>query len=80
MIVEFVEKYVPLSAMEAGDTATSKDRTSFFICGYYYDPVLKNNVKVIHDVNDLTNQYTEKRDLSQPIKILKGGDKFICRR
>ena len=78
MNVQFVEKYVKLSDMEEGDTATSKDRGSFFVCGYHYDKVINTNVKVILDLNDLRNQYTDKRDMSQPVKILKSGDKFIC--
>lgn len=79
MNVEFIEKYVKLSDMKPGDTATSKDRESFFACGHYYDALKKQNVKIILDLNHLTDQYTEKRDMNQPIKILKAGDKFVCK-
>ena len=79
MHVDFVEKYVPLSAMKPGDTATSKDRESFFVCGHHYDTLKKQNVTIILDVNNLHDQYTEKRDMSQPVKILKLGDKFVCK-
>jgi len=80
MNVEFIEKYQPLSEMKEGDTATSKDRESFFVCGYHYDTLKKQNVKVIMDLNHLSNQYSEKRDMNQPVKILKPGDKFVCKR
>jgi hypothetical protein len=80
MVVTFVETYDKLSDMNAGETATSKDRESFFVCGYYYDEAQKQNVKVILDLNNLYDQYTERRNMSQPVKILKAGDKFICQR
>ena len=78
MNIEFLEKYSKLSDMKAGDTATSKDRESFFACGYHYDTLKKQNVLVIFDLNNLYDQYTERRNLDQPVKILKSGDKFIC--
>ena len=78
MEVVFHEKYVKLSDMKAGDVATSKDRAKFFVCGYHYCLFKKANIKVIHDVNNLHDQYTEKRDLTQPVKILKAGDNFTC--
>lgn len=80
MNVEFIEKYVKLSDMKEGDTATSKDRSSFFVCGYHYDTLKKQNVRIILDLNNLHDQYTEKRDMNQPVKILKSGDKFVCSR
>lgn len=80
MDVEFIEKYDKLSDMREGDVATSKDRTSFFVCGYHYDTLKKQNVRIILDLNGLFNQYTENRDMNQPIKILKGGDGFVCKR
>jgi len=79
MNIEFIEKYVKLSDMKAGDIATSKDRNSFFVCGYHYDNLKQQNVKVILDINNLYNQYTDGEDLTQPIKILKSGDQFICK-
>ncbi len=78
MDVQFIEKYEMLSDMKEGDTATSKDRTNFFVCGYHYDTLKKKNVRVILDLNNLFDQYTENRDMSQPIKILKRGDNFVC--
>jgi hypothetical protein len=78
MNVTFIERYVKLSDMKAGDTATSADRKSFFVCGHHYDKLQKQNVKIILDVNHLTNQYSEVRDMNQPVKILKEGDKFSC--
>jgi len=78
MHIEFIEKYVKLSDMKAGDTATSKDRESFFVCGYHYNFIAKQNELVIFDLNNLSDQYTENRNLDQPVKILKPGDKFIC--
>lgn len=80
MNVEFIEKYDKLSDMGEGDTATSKDRKSFFVCGHHYDTLKKQNVRVILDLNNLFDQYTEKRDMNQPVKILKSGDKFLCAR
>lgn len=74
---EFIEKYEALSDMQSGDVAVSKNRERFFICGIYYCPLKKQNIKVIHDMNNLNDQYSETRDLSQPVKILKGGDKFV---
>jgi len=78
MDVQFHEKYVPLSDMTAGQTAVSKDREAFFVCGWHMDALARKNKLVIHDMNNLHNQYTEKRDMSQPVKILKAGDKFTC--
>ncbi len=78
MNIEFIEKYDQLSDMKEGDTATSKDRTKFFVCGHHYDTLRKMNVKVILDLNNLFDQYTDKRSMSQPVKILGRGDRFIC--
>ncbi|GEM_PF-6873305 len=78
MDVEFIEKYEKLSDMKPGDTATSKDRKSFFVCGLQYDTLKKQNVKVILDLNNLCDQYTERRNMNQPVQILKSGDKFLC--
>ncbi|PCJ11107.1 MAG: hypothetical protein COB04_19580 [Gammaproteobacteria bacterium] len=79
MDVEFIEKYQKLSEMKEGDTATSKNRASFFVCGYHYDTIKNENVKVILDLNFLHDQYSEKRDMSQLVKILQSGDKFVCK-
>lgn len=76
MDAEFTEKYDKLSDMRPGDTAISKDREKFFVCGYHRDKLMDKAVFVILDVNRLHDQYTDKRDMSQPIKILKRGDKF----
>lgn len=79
MNVNFIEKYDKLSDMTVGDTATSKDRKNFFVCGYHYDILKKQNVRVIMDLNHLHDQYSEDRDMNQPVKILKGGDQFVCK-
>ena len=78
MNIEFVEKYTKLADLKPGYTATSKDRTKFFVCGWHYDTILKKNVKIILDLNDLSNQYSENRDMNQPVKVLQSGDKFVC--
>lgn len=78
MNIKFTEKYEKLSDMKPGDTATSKDRSKFFVCGLHFDTDQQTNLQVILDLNDLGNQYSEKRDMGQPVKILKSGDKFIC--
>ncbi len=80
MNVEFIEKYVKLSDIQTGETAVSKDRESFFVCGHHYDTLKQQNVLVILDLNDLYNQYPDKRDMSQPVKILKSGDQFVCKK
>ena len=41
MDVNFIENYQKLDDMSAGDTATSKDRESFFVCGLMYDTLKK---------------------------------------
>ena len=79
MHVEFVEKYVSLGDMEIGDTATSKDRNEFYVCGYHYDSLKKQNVKVIMNLNKLNDQYTDNRNLDTPVKILESGDLFKCK-
>lgn len=79
MKVEFVEKYAKLSDMKAGDTAVSKDRNEFFVCGYHYDTTRKCNVLVILNVNDLSNQYVDTVNISQAVKILEAGDTFVCK-
>jgi hypothetical protein len=78
MNITLNEKYVRLSSIQVGETATSKDRESFFVCGLYYDELEKNNVKVIIDMNNLCNQYSDARDTDQLVKILKSGDRFTC--
>lgn len=79
MDAEFVEKYDKLSDMKAGQSAVSKDREKFFVCGYVYDTLKKQNVATILEVNNLRDQYSENRDMTQPVKILKSGDKFVCK-
>ena len=78
MNTEFIEKYSKLSDMTPGDSAASKDRRKFFVCGNIYDTIKKKDVPVILELNNLWDQNTEKRDMSQPVKILKCGDKFVC--
>ena len=78
MEVQFVEKYKKLSDMEEGQVAVSKNREEFFVCGHHYCKTLKLNKKIILNVNKLWNQYTEKIDMDQPVKILTSGDKFVC--
>jgi len=75
---EFIEKYVKLSEMKAGDTAISKDRERFFVCGHHYNFLKKGNELSILELNDLSDQYSDKRDMSQPVLILKRGDQFVC--
>lgn len=48
------------------------------MCGYQYDTEKKKNIKIILDLNHLSYQYTDRIDMSQPIKFLRKGDKFIC--
>lgn len=76
--VTFQEHYTQLGDMKPGDIAVSKNRERFFVCGYHYDKIRLSFEKVIFDMNDLSNQYTESMDMEQPVKILKAGDKFIC--
>lgn len=73
----FIEEYQKLSDMKPGDMAVSKNRESFFVCGNYFTT---ENLPVIFDLNDLANQYTDKRDMDQPIKILTHGDRFVSTR
>jgi hypothetical protein len=70
---ELIEKYVKLSDMKAGDTAISKDRERFFVCGHHYNFLKKGN-----ELNNLSDQYSDNRDMSEPVLILKRGDKFVC--
>jgi uncharacterized Fe-S cluster-containing MiaB family protein len=77
MNAEFIESYNQLSDLKPGDVAVSKDRERCFVCGYHIDAESGLNVEVILEVNHLYNQYTDKRDNSQPVKILGTGDKFI---
>jgi hypothetical protein len=78
VIVEFIENYSKLSDMEPGDSSVSKNRENFFVCGFYYCSLKKKNVKVILNINALQDQYTDNRDMSQPVKIIRKGDKFVC--
>jgi len=80
MKVVFQEQYNRLSDMVAGDCAVSADRSKFFVCGYHVDALEKTCVLTILDVRNLRDQYVEKRDMSQPVKILKSGDEFTCKR
>lgn len=77
MEAQFIEKYAKLSDMKPGDVAVSKDRTKFFVCGLHHDKLMKKNIPVILDVNELYNQYTDKRDMNHPVRILVKGDKFV---
>ena len=78
MKAEFKEAYNKLSDMMPGNVAASKDRKQFFVCGFARAPDGTGNIRVILEVNNLSNQYIDKRDMSQPVKILKHGDKFVC--
>lgn len=78
MKVTFSEKYNKLSDMKPGSVAVSKDRTKFFVCGYHHDTYNKCNVRVVLELNNLTDQYTDRIDRDQPIKILEQGDRFLC--
>lgn len=78
MECQFIETYTKLGDMEEGEVAVSKNREEFFVCGHHYCTTLKLNKKVILNINKLWDQYTEKIDMEQPVKILKSGDKFIC--
>jgi hypothetical protein len=71
MNAQFDESYSKLSDMKPGDVAVSKDRDHFYICGYDQD-----QEKVTLEINNLSNQYLDKTDTSQPVKILKQGDRF----
>lgn len=74
----FHELYTKLGDMKPGEIAVSKDREKFFVCSYHYNTLKKCNEVAIADMNDLTNQYTDRRDINQPVSILKSGDKFTC--
>ena len=76
MNAEFIESYNMLSDLKPGDVAVSKDREKCFVCGSRRDEDSGMNVSVILEINSLYNQYPEKRDMSQPVKILGKGDKF----
>ncbi len=78
MDVTFHEKYVPLSDMTPGQSAVSQDRDKFFVCGLVRNETGDGNTIVILNMNHLYNQYPENLDMTQPVKILKGGDKFTC--
>lgn len=78
MKAEFLEKYVKLSDMMPGEMAISKCREKFFVCGYYYNKLKTGNDISILELNDLQNQYTDRRDMDQPVLILKRGDRFVC--
>jgi hypothetical protein len=78
MNVIYHENYVKLSDMNTGDTATSADRKSFFVCGHHYDQEKQYDIRVILDLNNLNDQRPEDMDMEQPVKILKSGDQFHC--
>ena len=78
MEVKYSEKYESLSNLEPGEVAVSKDRSSFFVASYQICALTKKNKKVVIDLNNLENQYTDKIDMSQPVHILSPGDKFVC--
>ena len=77
MNTEFIEKYDKLSDMKPGQVAISKDREKFFVCGWGCPQGSAKPVHIILDMNNLHNQYPDKRDMSQEIKILVQGDKFV---
>lgn len=76
--VNFKEKYVRLSDLVPGQAAVSKDRESFFVCSHHYCKVNKANVPAITQLNNLTDQYADKRDMSQLVRVLESGDSFSC--
>lgn len=75
MEAKFIEKYDMLSDMKANDIAVSVDRKKFFVCGWHYDSLKKDNVLITLDINNLHDQYTDSRQ-DEPVRILKTGDKF----
>lgn len=76
MKAQFIEKYQTLEDMKPGDVAVSKDRKKVYICAYHYNFLKKDNERTIIDINNLYEQYTDHRTMTEPVKFLKIGDKF----
>lgn len=74
MNVNFIEEYIELSEIREGQSAVSKDRESFFVCGYRYDSSRRARVKTILDLNNLLS--AEDINMNQQVRILKAGDQF----
>lgn len=71
----FSENYQTLADMKAGDVAVSKDRAHVYVCGNHFVEETAKSELVILDMNDLFYE-SQKRDMSEKIKILKTGDRF----
>lgn len=83
MKAEFIESYSMLKDMKPGDMAISKDRSQFFVCGYgknFPEPAPGGCYQAIFDLNNLRDQYVDKLDTNQPVKILQQGDRFVITR
>jgi hypothetical protein len=77
MEAEYCESYVTLSSLKAGDVAVSKHRDKLFVCSYIWNKDAEKNELAIFDINNMADQYSDKRDMSQPVKKLDCDDKFI---
>ncbi|PHS13429.1 MAG: hypothetical protein COA78_06745 [Blastopirellula sp.] len=75
MKAELIEKYIKLSDLKVGQIAVSRDRKNIFLCAYEYKA--GKNYSVIVELNNLGDQYTDNRDMSQPVRVLASGDRFV---
>ena len=78
MKVEFIEKYTKLSDLKPGQVAVSKNRNRFFVCGHYFCNFKKENISVVLDINALHDQYPDRWDMDQLVKVLDYDDAFLC--
>lgn len=73
---QLIEKYQILKDMKPGDVAVSKDRKKVYVCTHHYNFLKKDNERIIINMNDLYEQCSDHRIMTEPIKILRTGDKF----
>jgi hypothetical protein len=68
---------IALSEMKIGQIARGLDDKSIFVCGYYRDNENKENRICILDMLKMDDQYTDNRNESQRVILLKPTDKVL---
>jgi hypothetical protein len=77
MKAQLKEKYSRLSDMNPGEVAVTADRKSVFICTYIWNKDTGTNNVGFVNLNYPADQYTDKLDLTQPVRICVQGDEFV---
>lgn len=75
MDAEYIERYIKLRDINIGDIAVSKDRKHLFArCRFRSEFSVKDGIV---DLKKISDQYVDRIDMEQPVKVIQNGDKFV---